>query len=357
MRFLNYKQHTMSFYMMTKKNILVLFFITYLLGSCSSQNGDDRSILSLTHYKTPVNESLRGLCAVDDQTVWVSGSNGTYMRTTDGGKNWEHGSLLDSVDFRDIYAFDKDRAIMISAGIPAVIYKTTSGGSNWSLKYKNEDERVFFDAIDFWDELNGIAFSDAFDDRFFMIYTNDGGESWSQLLSAPEAFENEGGFAASGTNMVIYDNDLWIGTTTGRILHSGDRGLSWKNEMSPLENSENAAAGIFSLAFSKNGRGIMVGGDFLNPEDRSKNAAYLENGQWILLKEFQPLGYRSGVAFIPGSETIIATGPSGTDISWDNGKSWILLDSIGYHAVSFNKSNTSGWLSGSGGRVAKVLVE
>jgi len=311
---------------------------------------------SLTHFKTPVNNSLRGLCALDEQTVWASGSDGIFIRTTNGGKTWEHGTIIDSVDFRDIHAIDKNRAVVISAGTPGLIFKTIDGGKNWSLKYKNEDKRIFFDAIDFWDEHNGIAFSDAIEGRFFMIITNDGGESWSQLLSAPEALNDEGGFAASGTNMVINNNDLWIGTTTGRILKSKDRGISWTSEMSPLENQENSAAGIFSLAFSQNGRGMMVGGDFKNPDDRTKNAAYLENGHWILLKESQPSGYRSGVTFIPGSETLIATGPTGTDISWDNGNSWSLLDSIGYHAVSFNKSKTSGWLSGSEGRIAKVKV-
>jgi photosystem II stability/assembly factor-like uncharacterized protein len=342
--------------MKTRFIIARLLVVGILLNACS--NNAEHKTYSLKHLSTPVNTSLRGLCALDEQTVWLSGSNGTYMRTTDGGITWKNGSIIDSIDFRDIHAFDKDRAIMISAGTPALIYKTTDGGINWSLKYKNEDKRIFFDAFDFWDQSNGIAFSDAIDGRFFIITTIDGGETWSQLMSAPEASENEGGFAASGTNMVTFgENEIWLGTTTGRILHSFDRGISWSEEMSPLENIENSAAGIFSLAFSEDGNGIMVGGDFLKPDDRTKNAAVLVNNQWVLISDSQPLGYRSGVAFIGGSSILIATGPTGTDISFDNGNHWALLDSIGYHAVSFNKTNTSGWLSGSEGRVAKVVIQ
>ena len=33
--------------------------------------------------------SIRGLSVVTDNVVWVSGSNGTFGRTTDGGKTWE----------------------------------------------------------------------------------------------------------------------------------------------------------------------------------------------------------------------------------------------------------------------------
>jgi hypothetical protein len=33
--------------------------------------------------------SLRGLSVVNDNVVWVSGSNGTVGKTTNGGKNWK----------------------------------------------------------------------------------------------------------------------------------------------------------------------------------------------------------------------------------------------------------------------------
>ncbi len=35
------------------------------------------------------NSSYRGLSVVDDETVWVSGSNGTVGLSTDAGKNWQ----------------------------------------------------------------------------------------------------------------------------------------------------------------------------------------------------------------------------------------------------------------------------
>lgn len=334
--------------------IIVLIFV---LGSCSTKNVEEKKKqVQINLVDTPVTASFRGLHAIDENTVWLSGSNGTYMRTLDGGVNWEYGSFLDSVDFRDIYAFDADRAIMISAGIPAVIYKTEDGGKNWSLKYKNDDSRVFFDAMDFWDDLHGIAFSDSFDGRFFMLTTSDGGNTWNQLLSAPEASEGEGGFAASGTNMIVSGtSDVWLGTTTGRILYSGDRGVSWESEITPLENSV-PVGGIFSVAIlNDDGLGLLVGGNFQEPDNSDKNASILKDGSWYPVEK-APNGFRSSVSFIPESTMAITTGTSGTDLSYDFGSTWNSIDTVGYHAISFGKSASSGWMSGGHGKVAKIKI-
>src|SRR5262249_44722529 len=36
---------------------------------------------------------FRGLCAVSAKVAWVSGTKGTYGRTTDGGKTWSAGTV------------------------------------------------------------------------------------------------------------------------------------------------------------------------------------------------------------------------------------------------------------------------
>ena len=53
--------------------------------------------------------SFRGLSVVNDNTVWVSGSNGTIGKSIDGGNSWKFFVVkgFEKVDFRDIEAFDK----------------------------------------------------------------------------------------------------------------------------------------------------------------------------------------------------------------------------------------------------------
>src|SRR5260370_8706531 len=61
--------------------------------------------------------SFRGLSVVDAKTVWVSGSRGKFLRTTDGGTTWKLDSIAgaDSLDLRDIQAFEAATALAVSA--------------------------------------------------------------------------------------------------------------------------------------------------------------------------------------------------------------------------------------------------
>jgi len=46
--------------------------------------------------------------------VWVSGTEGTVLRTTDGGKSWDALKVpkADTLDFRGIRAFDAETAVL-----------------------------------------------------------------------------------------------------------------------------------------------------------------------------------------------------------------------------------------------------
>ena len=76
------------------------------------------------------NASMRGLSVVDAQVAWASGTGGAVLRTTDGGQSWQARPVAgaDSLDFRDIEAFDSLTAYVLSAGPDGRIYKTVDGG-------------------------------------------------------------------------------------------------------------------------------------------------------------------------------------------------------------------------------------
>jgi hypothetical protein len=152
-----------------------LIFVAFAVwaGSLFGQPGP-----LLVRQVSSTSASLRGLCVVDPQTVWASGTQGTVVRTFDGGTTWQAVPVdgAETRDFRDIQAFSQNEALVMAAGSPAFIYRTTDAGRKWHVTYTNEHPDMFLDAIAFWDDRRGMAFGDPIDGRWFLIQTTDGGE-------------------------------------------------------------------------------------------------------------------------------------------------------------------------------------
>lgn len=289
---------------------------------------------------------LRGVSAVSDTVAWASGARGTVLRTIDGGRVWQTLTVPDAgaLDFRDIDAMSDRVAYILSIGNgPASrIYKTTDGGQTWALQFQNDDPKAFFDAMAFWDEQRGIAISDSVDGRFVILRTTDGGAHWTRvpLDALPPALDNEGAFAASGTNVAVFGKDhVWIGTgaaATSRVLRSTDGGATWAVADTPL--AAGPSTGIFSIAFRDTRHGVIVGGDYSKEDDAVDNAAITRDGgkTWTLVPGLS--GFRSVVAHLPGGrgpyQVWVAQGPTGADLSTDDGKTWKQITSLGFDTLS-----------------------
>ena len=128
-------------------------------------------------------ESLRGVSAVSRQIAWASGTHGTYLHTTDGGKTWIAAQVLDatSLDFRGVVAFSADEAFLMSSGPgeQSRIYHTLDAGKHWTLQFTNTNPKGFFDSIAFWDPKHGVALGDPIPYengklKFEVLITDDG---------------------------------------------------------------------------------------------------------------------------------------------------------------------------------------
>ncbi|WP_431214877.1 WD40/YVTN/BNR-like repeat-containing protein [Puia sp. P3] len=300
--------------------------------------------------------SIRGLSAVSDKIVWVSGSNGTVGRSVDGGATWTWTTVpgFEKRDFRDVEAFDQKTAIIMAIAEPADILKTTDGGKTWKLVYENKTVGMFMDAMEFWNHDSGIIVGDPINGRFFVTRTFDGGDSWHDIPYAelPKADSTEGCFATSGTNIRALSPASACFVSGGpqrSRLFIRDKAIDL-----PLLNGA-TSTGANSIAVKNPHTFIVTGGDFAKDTVQDKNCFLtLDGGATWIRPTTPPHGYRGCVEYINDS-TVLCCGTSGVDISTDNGMNWNLISSAGFHVCHRAKKGKTVFLAGSNGRIAKLI--
>jgi len=306
--------------------------------------------------------SFRGLDVVSKKVIWASGTGGTVIRSINGGRTWKVIKVpgAEKLDFRDIEAFGKQTAYVLSigTGTDSRIYKTSDGGENWQRQFVNQIPGAFFDSIAFWDKNHGIAQSDPVDGKYVFYETRDG-KTWKRMPPAnmPDAKEGEAAFAASGTCIVTRGkNEVFLitGGKAARVYHSKDHGQSWKVSDTPMISGD-AGTGIFGFAFDGS-NAVIVGGDYTKPKNAKNNLAFSTDGGSVWKSPAgmeTSFGYRSGVTYVD-SNTLVVVGITGSDISTDGGKTWKNLDAVERNTV-MSKGSRAVWSVGPKGEVSRLI--
>jgi photosystem II stability/assembly factor-like uncharacterized protein len=321
------------------RRLLFLFgLLTVTLGSIHAQ---------WTLEDSTTTADLRGIDSVGGGIAWASGTNGTVVRTEDGGYEWQPCTVppgAEHLDFRGIQAFDANTAIVMSSGKGDLsrLYKTTDGCQTWKLVFTNPDKDGFWDALRMWTPTDGFLAGDPVDGILYFAEST----SWNSFLDRGEdkswkAMPGEAAFAASNSSLALAPfrskdgeaREVWFatgGVSGPRVFHyqhfNGGEPERQSLTISRVDNfPESDTAGIFSIYFRDGEFGVAVGGDYKQPNKNSQNAAYSLDGKTWLAPHSHPHGYRSSVAYDAATKTWITVGPNGTDISTDDGRNWRAL--------------------------------
>lgn len=304
---------------------------------------------------------IRAISVVNDSVIWVGGSHGFVGKSIDGGNswNWMHPDN-DSLDFRSLKSFDKQNAIVVNAGSPAFIFRTEDGGNHWEKVYTNRDSAIFLDGMVFKNRKEGMVYGDPMNGRFVILKTKDGGKHWKMqpLRRRPKAIQGEASFAAS--NSAIFSlpasSFVWIATggSASRVFFSKNFGKRWKIFKTGMLHGK-SSTGIFSLAFINKNTGVCVGGDYTADSVRLMNAVLTRNGGITWQKPIiNPYGYRSCVAYL-SPDTLLATGTSGTDMSFDGGLTWHPLSKKDCNIIGISPTNQRKiYLAGAHGKIVRL---
>lgn len=308
-----------------------------------------------------IKASLRGLSVVNDQVVWVSGSNGTVGRSTNGGKDWKWFVVkgFEKTDFRDIEAFDGTTAVIMGVGEPGYILRTVDGGASWKVVYENKTRGIFLDAMEFWNEQAGVVVGDPVDGRFWIIRTFDGGSTWRDIPEQyrPVADSGEGCFAASGTNIRALDNDEAVFVSGG--LSSNVFIRDKKIHLPIIQGKETTGANSIAVWDRYRRKGgdqlVVVGGDFNADTSSRLNCFYSKDrGKTWKAPKTSPHGYRSCVEYLDKKQ-LVACGLTGVDYTIDNANTWTLISRESFHVCRIAKSGSTVFLAGNGGKVGKLV--
>src|SRR5580698_4607847 len=157
-----------------KRTAALLAFILLAAGTARAQ---------WTIENSGTTANLRGIFNVGGGVAWASGTNGTVLRTEDGGYLWQSCAIppnAEHLDFRGIQAFDANMAIVMSSGKGDLsrLYKTTDGCHTWKLVFTDPDEDGFFDAIYRAEDKNLYVLGDPVNGAFPIFTSEEAGESW-----------------------------------------------------------------------------------------------------------------------------------------------------------------------------------
>ncbi|MCX2678453.1 oxidoreductase [Galbibacter sp. EGI 63066] len=303
--------------------------------------------------------SIRAITLMDGN-LGFAGSKNTYGIYNAAQKSvvtqqMEQDSL--AMEFRAVASTNTD-FYMLTVASPALLYKTGDQGK-MELVYREEHEKVFYDAMEFWNNQEGIAMGDPTDGCLSVIVTRDGGQHWNKLSCdvLPEGVEGEAAFAASDTNIAVVGDHTWI-VTGGKkacVFYSPDKAVTWQIFETPIIQGE-PTQGIYSVDFYDKDNGFIIGGDYTKPNGNTANKAITSDGgkTWQLVGQGQDPGYRSCVQYLPGrkAEELVAVGFKGISFSNNKGKDWKQISEEPFYTIRFINDSTA--FAAGKNRIAKL---
>lgn len=303
---------------------LSLSFCLLFVGVLNAQK--QTRITRLNQHAEVIQYTTR---ACYSRAILVEGDK-VYLGNSNGALYVYNLVSMESIDIMDSKNFQEMRDIVLCSGSLLGMQSGTDGllvqtdGETFEKFIHAKGDLwigTFLDGMDFHNNI-GFMMGDAQKGFFKLFKTEDCGATWNPCEGKVAAMEGEGGFAASGTNVQVLNDSTFMFVTGGsvsRFIKSTDGGKTWSSTSIPFHSGK--GSGAFSFHFINELEGIVVGGDYENPELVKNNSYFTNDGGefWTNSKE-QVFGYRSCVIEVNG--IAYACGTTGIDFSKDKGNTW-----------------------------------
>lgn len=186
----------------------------FLLLSFSLQIYSQRN---WTVVNSNTTDNLVDICFADNNYGWIISSNGTLLRTSDGGENW-NASIISYQNLNAIKFVNDNEGWIV--GNNGLIIKSTDSGVTWFEQPGGQN----YGLRNLYFQNNQVGFICGGDGNIWpggiVLKTSNGGNSWIQVSSS---------FTSSGLNTIFFINSStgWTTGNGGDFYKSSDGGTSW----------------------------------------------------------------------------------------------------------------------------------
>ncbi|NVK64428.1 MAG: T9SS type A sorting domain-containing protein [Flavobacteriales bacterium] len=203
----------------------------------SSDNGTSWSELTL-----PQAGILNDICFVTDLIGYTMGTEGTLLKTVDGGISWNaHGTGVSSM-IQALYFHDANHGFAAGGFSGGYLFETTDGGLTWteiSVSATSFLQSITFTNVD-------IGYAVGWDGDIFK--TVDGGANWSQQTPVQVYGNMDVQFTENNIGYIVGGS-----SNSAEIQKTIDGGVNWFSQ-SPAVNQ-----GLVAVHFPSSGVGYAVG--------------------------------------------------------------------------------------------------
>lgn len=239
-------------------------------------SGQIRTILAPFVVSSSTTKTLNQVWFLDPHNGFIVGDNGTFLRTTDSGRNWELSLFPPDQNWKSVYFVTQQTGYMVSDG--GQIARTTDGGISWSVLFN--DPAKHFTRIRFINATTGFAIGE----QGLILKTTDG-SSWDTVPSGTSARLNDIVFVNQVKGFIAgeYDNQ----TGQGVFMTTSDGGNNWVNSV-----VEAGCSMYNSIAFADENVGFVSG---------TNNTYRTTNGG----TSWQPLCWSASVAIACQADSVV----------------------------------------------------
>ena len=274
-------------------------------------------------------ETLRAVYFTDANTGYVTGENGTILKTNNGGATWMAQSSGTTEVLAAVYFTDPNTGYI--TGENGTILKTTNGGTNWTTQSSGTTD--WLSAVFFTSTNVGYATGE----NGTILKTTNGGTNWTTQSSGTTDWLYGVYFTGVNTGYIAGDN--------GTILRTTNGGTTWTAQPSGTTRL------LVPIHFSDANTGYAAGvfGTLLKTVNGGTTWTELDAGFGGIIRSISFTSNNTGY-IVGDTGTILETK--------DGGATWVMQDAgttqrlFGVHFVDAN----TGYVVGRDGIILKYSL-